>query len=145
MQSLQSKLSIDSSVLIAYLLGEKSGEVAGKQIFQPGRVLLFNRLGLAEVFYTLCRKNGVSFAKESVTTFIQTNYCTFEDSHDLALEAGTYKCGRAISLADCYVIALAKLTGSTAVFAKREKEIVLEMGRKRFDVPIIFLEDFAKS
>ncbi len=141
MQSLQGKLSIDSSVLIAYLLGEDTGEFARKYIFQPSKLLLFNRFGLAEVFYTLCRRKGVNFAKESVTTFIQTHYCTFEDSDDLAIEAATYKCERAVSLADCYVIALAKLRGSTAVFARKEKELVSEMRRKKFDVPILFLED----
>lgn len=141
MQSLQGKLSIDSSVLIAYLLGEETGEFAGTHIFQPGKVILFNRLGLTEVFYTLCRKRGINFAKESVTTFIQTRYCTFEDSDDLAIEAAAYKCERAVSLADCYVIALAKLRGSTAVFARREREIVAEISRKKFDVPILFLED----
>ncbi len=141
MQSLQGKLSIDSSVLIAYLLGEDTGEFARKYIFQPRKLVLFNRLGLAEVFYTLCRRKGVNFAKESVTTFIQTHYCNFEDSDDLAIEAATYKCERAVSLADCYVIALAKLRGSTAVFARKEKEIVSEMRRKKFDVPILFLED----
>ena len=141
MQSLQGKLSIDSSVLIAYLLGEETGEFARTHVFQTGKVILFNRLGLTEVFYTLCRKRGINFAKESVTTFIQTRYCTFEDSDDLAIEAAAYKCERAVSLADCYVIALAKLRGSTAVFARREKEIVAEISRKKFDVPILFLED----
>ena len=140
-RGLQGKLSIDSSVLIAYLLGEETGGFARTHIFQPGKLVLFNRVGLAEVFYTLCRKKGISFAKESVTTFIQTRYCTFEDSDDLAIEAAAYKCERALSLADCYVIALAKLRNSTAVFARREREMVTEIARKRFDVPILFLED----
>ena len=141
MQSITDRLSLDSSVLIAYLLGEETGEIAKTRIFQLGRTLFFNRLGLAEVFYTLCRKKGFNSAKESVTTFIQTHYCTFEDSSDLAIEAASYKCERSVSLADCYVIALAKLRGSTAVFARRERELVAEMDRKEFDVPILFLED----
>ena len=141
MQSLQGKLAIDSSVLIAYLLGEETGEFAKAHIFQPGKIVLFHRLGLAEVFYTLCRRKGINFAKESVTTFIKTHYCSFDDSDDLAIEAAAYKCERALSLADCYVIALAKLRGSVAVFARREKEMVAEVARKKFDVRILFLED----
>lgn len=83
----------------------------------------------------------MDFAKESINTLIQTNYCTFEESKELAIEAASYKCERAISLADCFVIALARLTGSSAVFAKKEKELLIEMKRRRFDVPISFLED----
>jgi len=127
--------------LIAYLLGEETGEFAKAQIFQPGKIVLFNRLGLAEVFYTLCRRKGINFAKKSVTTFIKTRYCSFDDSDDLAIEAAAYKCERALSLADCYVIALAKLRGSVAVFARREKEMVAEVARKKFDVRILFLEN----
>lgn len=141
MQSLQGKVSIDSSVPIAYFLGERTGELAKAQIFQPGKVVSFTRFGLSEVFYTLCRKKGIDFAKESINTFIQTNYCTFEESNELAIEAASYKCERAISLADCYVIALAKHAGSTAVFARQEKELIYEISRKKFDVPIVFLED----
>ncbi len=141
MPSLEGRLSIDAGVPIAYLLGEETGDFARTQIFQPSRILYFNRLGLAEVFYILCRRKGMNFAKENVTTFLQTNYCIFEDSHELAIEAASYKCERALSLPDCYVIALAKLTGSTAVFARKEREIVAETARKKFDVPILFLED----
>jgi predicted nucleic acid-binding protein len=139
--SLQGKLSIDSSVPIAYFLGEKTGELARAEIFQPGKVILFTRFGLAEVFYTLCRNKGMEFARESINTLIQTSYCTFEESNELAIEAASYKCERAISLADCFVIALAKLTGSTAVFTRKEKELTVEMKRKNFDVPVLFLED----
>jgi predicted nucleic acid-binding protein len=123
------------------LLGEEIGGFAGKHIFKHGNVLFFTRLGLAEVFYTLCRKNGINSARESIRTFAQTRYCTFEESDELAIEAASYKCERAVSLADCYVIALAKLRGSTAVFAKREREMVAEISRKKFDVPVVFLED----
>ena len=141
MPSLEDRLSIDSGVPIAYLLGEETGEFARTQIFQPGRILYFNRLGLAEVFYILCRRKGMNFAKENITTFLRTNYCTFEDSHELAIEAASYKCERAVSLPDCYVIALAKLTRSTAVFARKEKEIIAEMDKRKFDIPMVFLED----
>ncbi len=85
----------------------------------------------------------MNFAKENITTFLRTNYCIFEDSHEFAIQAASYKCERAVSLPDCYVIALAKMTGSTAVFARREREVIAEMDKRKFDVPIVFLEDFA--
>jgi len=51
------------------------------------------------------------------------------------------KCRRAISLADCYVIALSEKIKGCAILAKKEKELIKEMKRKSFEIPIIFLGD----
>jgi hypothetical protein len=40
---------------------------------------------------------------------------------DLAIQTGKIKCERAISLADCFCLALAHKTFCSALFAKREK------------------------
>jgi hypothetical protein len=63
-------------------------------------------------------------------------------SDELDMAAGTIKCERAISLADCYVLGLAKLEGVTALFAKREKELEKEIEERAFDIPVQFLEDY---
>jgi len=60
------------------------------------------------------------------------------------MAAGAYKCGRTISLADCYVIAIAELQHATAVFARHENGLDEEIRRKPFDVSILFLEDLRK-
>jgi hypothetical protein len=54
-----------------------------------------------------------------------------------------HKCERNLSLADCYVLALAKLLETTAVFARRESELAKEISRSPLDVGILFLEEFA--
>jgi hypothetical protein len=117
------------------------GEIVRTEILQESKAVFCNRLALAEVFYTLCRRKGINFARETMKTLLETHYCRIDDSDELAFEAAAYKCERSVSLAGCFVLALARLKGLTAVFAKREKEIIAEMSRKRVDVPVLFLED----
>jgi hypothetical protein len=58
------------------------------------------------------------------------------------MAAGAYKCERAISLADCYVLGLAKLEQADALFARRERELEKEIEKKSLDVQVHFLEDY---
>ena len=57
--------------------------------------------------------------------------------------AAKYKCERSISLADCFVLALAKRLGCKALFTRREQELVKEMNKKKFDVEILFLSQIS--
>ena len=52
------------------------------------------------------------------------------------------KCERALSLADCFCLALARKLECNAIFAKREAELVKETRKKPFDTEVLFLEDF---
>jgi len=45
------------------------------------------------------------------------------------------------SLADCFILALAKKLGCKALFAKREVELEEELKKKSFDVEIVFIEE----
>ena len=63
-------------------------------------------------------------------------------SDELDMAAGVFKCERAISLADCYVLGLAELEGATALFGRRESELEKEVKKKAFAVPVRFLEDY---
>ncbi len=79
----------------------------------------------------------------TVSTLQKTGYITVLSSRELDAEAGKYKCERNLSLADCYVLALAKLLDATAVFARRERELAKELLRRPLDVEVLFLEDLA--
>ncbi len=54
--------------------------------------------------------------------------------------AGKYKCERAISLSDCFTMAVSKSMGFPALF-KEEEEISQEINKKAFDIDLYFLED----
>ena len=138
-------LSIDSGAIIAYYLGEKVGAVVQTQLFESGTKSLYhNRLCIAELFYVLCRRRGLRVAREYTQSYIDAEYSILADSDLIDVTAGGYKCERAISLADCYVIATAKHQQAAALFARHQTDLDKEIKRKSFDVPILFLEDFVK-
>ena len=51
------------------------------------------------------------------------------------MTARAYKCERAISLADCYVIAVAKLQQASALFARHETDLDREIERNHSTCP----------
>jgi len=46
-----------------------------------------------------------------------------------------------ISLADCFILALAKKLGCKALFARREVELKEEIEKQGFDIEIVFVEE----
>jgi len=140
---LPGRLSIDSGVVLAYFLGERLGELVKLEIFPPkDRTFLCNQLCLSELFYVLCRRKGREFARASTEMFLKAQYASVTATDELDAAAGAYKCERAISLADCYVLGLAKLEQAAALFARREGDLEKEVRRKPLDVPVHFLEDY---
>jgi len=139
---LPDRLSIDSGVILAYYLGEKIGALARSEIFESAEKTIYhNRLCVAELFYVLCRRRGIKVANDYVHAFLDAGRSVLSDSDENDIVAGAYKCERAMSLADCYVIATAKSHSASAVFARHEKDLDVEIKRKRFDVEVLFLED----
>lgn len=137
------RISIDSGVILAYFLGERLGELVRSQIFaSKSRTVLCNRLCLSELYYVLCRRRGEAFARESANKFLKGQYASVIASDELDMAAGAFKCERAISLADCYVLGLAELEGAAALFGRRESELEKEAKKKAFAVPVQFLEDY---
>ncbi len=141
-----SRLTIDASVFITYFLGEPEAQYV-EELFESPKVseLLCSHLALSETFYILCRRKGSEFATDAMETLERTAYVRVQDSTELDYSAGIYKCSRKLSLADCYVLALARNTGSTALFARRERDLREEHQRSPLDVEFLFLEDLAKE
>jgi predicted nucleic acid-binding protein len=140
---LPARLSIDSGVILAYFLGEKLGELVKSQIIGiENRTIFCNRICLSELYYILCRQRGEAFARETTSKFLKAQYASIVASDELDMAAGALKCERAISLADCYVLGLAKLEDSAALFGRREKELEREIKKKTFEVTVHFLEDY---
>lgn len=133
------RLSLDSSVLLAYLLGEKLGVRARTVLEDENRRIFLPHTALSEAYYVLCRKRGPKYADGVVSVFLDADYGEMLASTEIDMVAGKYKCERAISLADCYVLAAAKLKHATALFAKAESDLLEEMKRRTFDVEIDFL------
>ena len=144
LQRIPRSFSIDSGVLIAYFLGEDLGELVRSSGIMPpkGKTMYCSRTMISELFYILCRRRGESFAREVVSSLLTSGYLTILSTDEIDMEAGRYKCSRALSLADCYVQAVAKVQHVPAVFAKREDDLKKELEKKLpFDVRLLFLED----
>ena len=145
-RELPSRLAIDSSVLIAYFLGEPEGELARREILgSKQRTVYSSHLGVSETFYVLCRRRNHKFALEALETLEKTSFVRFHQTTELDYAAGMQKCRRKISLADCYVLALAKNVQGAAVFAHRERDVSKELEENTPDVDVIFLEDFTEQ
>ena len=138
-------LSIDSGVILAFLLGEELGETVRSEILsRNGRRVYCNRLAVSELFYILCRRRGERFAREATEALLKSGRLSLVSSDELDIQAGVYKCARGISLVDCYVLAAAKVLDCAATFARREDDLKREMTKAPFDLEIIFLEDLVK-
>jgi len=127
----------DASVLIELAYATNLGEKALKLMKQ--RDIYTTEFAIAETFYILCRKLGEEEAKKKVNDLLASGFIDL--LYVSPFEAGRIKCKRAISLADCYAIALAEKVKGCAVFAKKEEEMMKEIERKEFPIPIVFLED----
>jgi len=146
LRGLRGNLALDSSVLIEYLMGTKTGEILREyfETLKPEEKVGCSLLTISEVFYVLCRLRGARFAEEKINDMLASRVLDIYGSTEVAIRAGKIKCERNISLADCSCIAVAEMTNAKAVFAEREKELVKEMERKPFNVEIIFLRNIEK-
>ncbi len=129
------KVVIDTGPLIDYLINEGVADIVQKEIIDNVKIIkvIISPITLTEIFYVLCRDKGEKFASEKASLI--KNAVKVELEFKIRELAGNYKCKRPLSLADCYVLATAKLNSATAIF-KKEQELVDEMKKNQFDVDI---------
>ena len=140
-QDLKGKLAIDTSALIELIYCEAPGQNL-KNVLESDVVEAWtSEIAIAELRYVLCRKLGWRESNERVNKLLASGYLKVEDTLTLINEASKTKCTRAISLPDCFTIALAQKIEGNALFARKEQDLIKEMQKKPFDVKILFLED----
>jgi predicted nucleic acid-binding protein len=133
---------LDASVLVEAVLGT-SLSLRLKDALEKEQVLAYvTEVGVAELRYVVCRRLGLTESKEKVDKLLGSGYVQVEDVSFLIEAAARLKCERAVSLADCFCLALAQYYHCGVLLAKRENELVREMQKQPFDVKILFLEDY---
>ena len=137
------KLVYDASVLIEMVYGTEIGKYALELAQSSEHDVYTTDIALAELYYILCRNLGLEEADTKIKELHESE-CII-NLYVSPQEGGRIKCYRAISLADSFVIALAKKIKAAAVFAKKERELQREIDKRPFDIDIIFLEDFVKK
>ena len=101
-----------------------------------------NIITICEVLYIICRKEGVQKALDFVKEVSQR--MKIIPSERVSLIAGQFKCKYSLSLADCWVLATAKIQHIPALFAFKEKELQEHLELLRHEVDVLFLEDVLK-
>lgn len=140
-QGLKGKTAIDTSALIELIYCDKEGQKLKKALESDLIEAWITELAVAELKYVLCRKLGWRESGERVNKLLASGYFKVEDTLTLTNEAAKIKCKRAISLPDCFTLALARKIAGYAVFARKEQDLTSEMQRKPFEVNIVFLEE----
>lgn len=140
-QGLKGKSAIDTSALIELIYCDKEGQKLKRALESDLIDAWTTELAIAELKYVLCRKLGWRESSERVNKLLASGYFKVEDTLTLTNEAAKIKCKRAISLPDCFTLALARKIGGYAVFARKEQDLTSEMQRKPFEVNIVFLEE----
>jgi hypothetical protein len=140
-KDLSGRLVLDTSALIELVNSTTSGLKLKEALKAESVEAYTTELNITELRYILCRRIGPSKVDHIVDKLLASGYITVEDTQSLTREAAKYKCERSISLVDCFSLALADRSFATAVFARREKDLVAEMRRKPFNTEIVFLED----
>jgi predicted nucleic acid-binding protein len=138
---LKGKLAVDTSALIELLHSEPPGLKLKKALENDSAEAWTTELAIAELKYVLCRKTGWPQATERVEKLLASGYIKLEDTLPLIDTASKIKCQRAISLPDCFTIALAHQIAGNALFARKEQDLADEMQKEPFEVNILFLED----
>ena len=137
---LKGKLAVDSSALIELIYCDAPGQKLKESLKKDHVEGWTTELAVAELRYILCRKIGWAESNGRVNKLLSSGYIKVEDTLKLISEASKLKCGRAISLPDCFTLSLAAEIEGTALFARKEQDLTAEMQRAPFEVPILFLE-----
>jgi len=98
-------------------------------------------LAVIEAEYILCRKLGKDKSFEKIDNLLSSNYFEIFPLESLSRSISTLKCNNPIALPDCATIALATNKNSSALFAKKEDELIKQLEKKNFKIKIYFLED----
>lgn len=141
-KGLSGRLALDTSALIE-LIFASAGGLRLKEALKGGLVEGYTtEISITELRYILCRRLGLAESNERTDKLLASGYISIEDTLPIIKDTSRYKCERAISLADCFCLALTHKTACCALFAKREKDLITEMQKKPFDVEILFLKDY---
>lgn len=131
----------DTSAFIELLNLTPKGSLLKDSLVSEKLFAHISEVSLSEVVYILCRRIGYEKSISAIRSVIDTQYFDVVQSTPLYELAGRYKCERALSIVDCYSLALGKHLGLPILFAMRETELAREIKRKAFDVKLVFLHD----
>ena len=137
--SLKGKVAFDSGVLVEIFSDSELGKAIYSRLQGEDIVAFTSRINLAEAMYVICRKVGHEKARSAAKDLLDSGYILLEEDPEIHQIASEIKCGRGISLVDCYTFAVAQVTGASPVFARDEIELTREARKRPFETAPVFL------
>jgi PIN domain nuclease of toxin-antitoxin system len=109
--------------MIAYLRGELGGQEVREILANPDHECLAHAINLCEVYYDFFRASGEAVAREALQDLEAVGISRRADiSLEFCEKVGALKATqRRISLADCFALALAKLSSATVLTSDRHE------------------------
>ena len=135
MKDLKGKLAIDTSALIELIYCDNLGQKLKKALETDIVEAYTTELAITELRYVLCRKLGWQQSKERVNKLLASGYFKVEDTAQLINEASKIKCQRALSLPDCFILALANKIAGNALFSVKSKSWQTKWGKNHLASP----------
>jgi len=128
---------VDSSAMIAYLWKEIGIDVVENIFEDENNECFIHVLNLCEVYYDLIRRTGETEAREILKEIYELVTVRYDMGVDFWQKAAKYKADlHRISLADCFCITLAEVTGGTIVTSDHhELDVIKSLGV----IPICFI------
>ena len=114
---------LDACAVIALFRGELGAEVVEQYLLNPEYSCSIHAVNLCEVYYEFLRVDGVEEAERVTQELIDIGVNIRSDLDDAFWRAiASYKATiRRISLADCFVLALANKLGGTVLTSDRKE------------------------
>ncbi len=144
-RELRGDIVFDTSVFVEFFSGSRGGELVYRSLKEGEIFALTTELNVFELLYLLCRKVGREKSKDLIAKLKDSGCLEVFEVSRLVERAAAIKCERAISLVDCFTLALGEEIEVPVMFAVKERELMREIERKPFKIPVIFLEDLIKS
>ncbi|MEX2714882.1 MAG: type II toxin-antitoxin system VapC family toxin [Candidatus Sigynarchaeum springense] len=133
---------LDTSVLLEILGNTRLGETIKNVVLKDPAMERFyiSPIAVTELLYLVARTVDFQVARQRVEGF--TRVFTICDEKELRIEAARIKSILALSLADCYALAIGSLQG-IPVYFKRESEFdaILKKGPIPLPIDLRFVDD----
>lgn len=137
--SLRGRLALDSSVLVEIFNDSPTGRRVVEGLQEPQVEAFTSWVNLTEASYIVCRKVGRERSASARDDLVASGFVTLVEDVKVHGTAAELKCERAISLADCYTLATAAVSGSKPLFLRRENDLARESQKRPFDPEPAFL------
>lgn len=134
----------DTGVFIEFLAGTRLGASIREPLKSGSIRASTTELNIAELRYILCRRVGRRSSSEIIGKLVRSGYFRVFPVSELVEYASEIKCERALSLVDCFTIALGEKLDVNVAFARHERELDEEANRRPFKAKLIFLEDLVQ-